>query len=393
VDTRSARENAISKGTWSAFRFHLIAKRSSCFPAQKELSPIFGDGWAGQAFDDGNRGSPVSTAFDALRAASVHDGVNGPSGENLPHLRKGSVAAMSEPQMKRRRAGAMIGSSDVSLAQQDGGPPTILATGSAPGESGVSIFNARFVDGAHFRATPRQHLVWFQLSPPPARMACRIAGRELSHQPAAGALAICPAGVDSAADAKGSVDTLVVAVDPGQLSLAAAEDSALEARLNARLSGHDQALLDLARRLTSESADAYPNGPLFWSEIAHGFIAHLVARYTSARQERARGMLGPAVLERLRDYITAHLDEPIDVEALADLAGRSPFHFSRVFTRSVGLTPHRYVVHLRLRRAIELVREGRSGLAEIAARTGFSDQAHLSRWVRRVHGVSLTQLA
>jgi AraC family transcriptional regulator len=75
------------------------------------------------------------------------------------------------------------------------------------------------------------------------------------------------------------------------------------------------------------------------------------------------------------------------------MAGRSPFHFTRVFTRSVGVTPYRYVVHLRLRRALELIRERRSGLAEIAAATGFSDQSHLSRWVRRVHGVSPTQLA
>jgi AraC family transcriptional regulator len=66
--------------------------------------------------------------------------------------------------------------------------------------------------------------------------------------------------------------------------------------------------------------------------------------------------------------------------------------FTRVFTRSVGMTPHRYVVHLRLQRAIELVREERSGLAEIAARTGFADQSHLSRWMRRVLGVSPTQL-
>jgi AraC family transcriptional regulator len=56
------------------------------------------------------------------------------------------------------------------------------------------------------------------------------------------------------------------------------------------------------------------------------------------------------------------------------------------------MTPHRYVVHLRLQRAIELVREGQSSFAEIAARTGFADQSHLSRWVRRVRGVSLSQL-
>jgi len=86
------------------------------------------------------------------------------------------------------------------------------------------------------------------------------------------------------------------------------------------------------------------------------------------------------------------LDEPIEVAPLASIAGRSPFHFTRVFARSVGMTPHRYVVHLRLERAVELVRDGRFGLAEIAVRTGFADQSHLSRWVRRVHGVSPSEL-
>jgi AraC family transcriptional regulator len=103
-------------------------------------------------------------------------------------------------------------------------------------------------------------------------------------------------------------------------------------------------------------------------------------------------MLGKDVLKRLRDHVIAHLDETIEVSTLAQMAGRSPFHFTRMFTRSVGVSPHRYVVHLRLRRAIELVRDGRCSLAEIAVRTGFADQSHLTRWVRRVHGVPLAQV-
>jgi AraC-like DNA-binding protein len=119
----------------------------------------------------------------------------------------------------------------------------------------------------------------------------------------------------------------------------------------------------------------------------------LLTRHTSRLGYRARGAFGKELLDQLKDYVVAHLDEPIEVAALARIAGRSPFHFTRVFTRSVGMTPHRYVVHLRLQQAIELVRDGQSSLAEIAARTGVADQSHLSRWVRRVHGVSLTQLA
>jgi AraC family transcriptional regulator len=104
-------------------------------------------------------------------------------------------------------------------------------------------------------------------------------------------------------------------------------------------------------------------------------------------------MLSKIALNRIKQYVLAHLDEPIEIGALAQIAGRSPFHFCRVFSRSVGMSPHRYIVHQRLQRAVELLREGRSGLAEIAVITGFADQSHLSRWVRRVYGISLRQLA
>lgn len=291
-----------------------------------------------------------------------------------------------------RTSGKMTASiGDVRLVQEDGGAPTTLAAGSSPGESGVSVLMVRFHGGAHLDGTTREHVVFFQLSPQ-VPIECRIAGRRLWHAPSAGSLAICPAGADCAADAARSVDHLVVTIDPRQLALAAAEDSALDKRLHERLSGQDPALLAGAHQLALEAADGRPNGPLFWHELASRFIGRLLLGHTASVEERARGTLGRSVLSRIRDYVLAHLDEPIEVAALARLAARSPFHFSRVFSRSVGMTPHRYVVHLRLQRAVELVRDGRSGLGEIAVRTGFADQSHLSRWVRRVHGVSLTQL-
>jgi AraC family transcriptional regulator len=250
----------------------------------------------------------------------------------------------------------------------------------------------------HIAATARRHHIYFQEAKRPHSSArphfeCRIADRSLSHKPPAGSLTICPAGSDYAADADRSLESILVAIDPGRLALAAAEDSAADARLIERFSGHDQALLDLARRLASESAHAYPDGPLAWNEMANAFIDGLLRRHTANLESRARGALSKDVLQRLKDYIMAHLDDPIEVAALASIAGRSEFHFTRVFTRTVGVSPHRYVVHQRLRRAVELMRDGRSGLAEIAASTGFADQSHLSRWVRRVHGVSPTELA
>lgn len=283
-----------------------------------------------------------------------------------------------------------MGTGEYYMRQEDGCGPAVLAGGSAPGESGVAVLSLRFLQGLHFKGMLEQHLIWFQS---PMHVECRMADRLLCHDAPAGSLAICPAGIDCAADAEQSVDTLIVSVDPATLAVAAAEDFAPDAQLMERLCGHDEALLDMARVLVAESADDYREGPLFWSETAGHFIEGLVARHVSRPSCRGRGTFNKDVLKRLRDYVMTHLDEPIDVSTLAGIAGRSPFHFSRVFTRSVGMTPHRYVVHLRLQRAIELVREGEVSFAQIAARTGFADQSHLSRWVRRVRGVSLSELA
>jgi AraC family transcriptional regulator len=282
---------------------------------------------------------------------------------------------------------------ELSMAQKDGAHPATLGAGSAPGESGMSVLSARFKGAIHVSATSRRrHHLFFSLSDQ-LRYQCQIAGRSLSHVPAPGSLTVCPAESDYGADADGTAEAVLVIVDPGPLALAAAEDSEIDAQLIARFSSCDQALFDFALTLASESATGFPNGPLFWNETASAFIDCLLARHTARFNGQTRGTLGNDMFRRLKDYIMAHLGEPIEVAALAGIAGRSPFHFTRVFTQSVGMSPHRYVVRLRIERATELMRDGQSGLAEIAASTGFADQSHLSRWVRRVHGVSPTQLA
>ena len=278
---------------------------------------------------------------------------------------------------------------EVFSAQKDGTPPTILASGRAPGESGVSVVSLRYRGSAHFCADLRQHLVAFHSK---TRIKCRAAGRALHHNTHEGSLAICPAGLDTSADADQDLNALLVAVRPDKFALAAAEDGTLEAGLIGRLCGHDQTLLDLAGVLARESKEGYPLGTVFWNETAGHFIDILAARHAMGAKAKTNGLLTTDILERLKEFVLEHLDEPLDVATLAKMTNRSQFHFSRAFTRSVGVSPHRYVVHLRLQRAVEMVRDGKVGLAEIAAKTGFADQSHLTRWVRRVYGVSPTQI-
>jgi AraC family transcriptional regulator len=268
--------------------------------------------------------------------------------------------------------------------------PMLLDASSAPGESGITVLRLRFPARVSYTAIMRRHFVGFRMQP---RVRLDRAPAWLSSDGSVvSAFRIHPAGSECAARIDEPYDALIIAIDPNRLALAAAVHHSLGAQLNERLSGYDETLFDLARTLAQESADGYPNCPHYWNEIADSFVGGVVARHTSHSMGAPRGLLDKTILRRINDYILAHIDQPIGLAELAKIADRSPFHFSRVFSRSVGMSPHRYIVHLRLQRAIALIRDGQRGLAEIAATTGFSDQSHLSRWVRRVHGVSLRPL-
>src|SRR5262249_29384347 len=74
---------------------------------------------------------------------------------------------------------------------------------------------------------------------------------------------------------------------------------------------------------------------------------------------------------------------------LAAVAYLSPYHFARQFKAATGLPPHRYVIARRVERAQQLLQDGGDlSLAEIAARTGFSDQSQLARHFKRLVGVT-----
>ena len=104
-----------------------------------------------------------------------------------------------------------------------------------------------------------------------------------------------------------------------------------------------------------------------------------------------RGGLPPRALQRVLDYIEAHLQKNISVQALAEIAGLSKFHFVRTFKQSKGLTPHDYMVLCRVKRAQHLLSGTDLPLSEIALASGFSDQSHCARRFREQIGISPSQ--
>jgi AraC-like DNA-binding protein len=86
--------------------------------------------------------------------------------------------------------------------------------------------------------------------------------------------------------------------------------------------------------------------------------------------------------------IEAEADEPLSLADTARAAGMSRYHFLRTFDLVVGVTPHQYVLNLRLRRAAARLRRSNDGIAAIAYEAGFGDLSTFNRRFRRAAGLS-----
>jgi AraC-like DNA-binding protein len=86
-------------------------------------------------------------------------------------------------------------------------------------------------------------------------------------------------------------------------------------------------------------------------------------------------------------WIDAHSEREIDLESAAGQAGISPFHFLRLFSGVLGVTPHQYLVRSRLRYAARLLVDEERSITDIAYDVGFGDLSNFVRTFHRAAGV------
>ena len=155
----------------------------------------------------------------------------------------------------------------------------------------------------------------------------------------------------------------------------------------------DPLIEQIARAIHGEMIDPAPGGKMLVETLATALGVHVLRHHSSLEPASislpaARGALDPRRLRRVTDFIETHLDEGLTIEALANEACLSPFHFARAFKAATGTVPHRYLTDRRIGRARALIAEGRLPLAEIAEQCGFSSQPHFTRWFKRIVGIT-----
>lgn len=152
----------------------------------------------------------------------------------------------------------------------------------------------------------------------------------------------------------------------------------------------DPTIIHLAHAFSRLLAEpAKPTDRLFADGLTAALTAHLIASYTIDRWKppARKPALDARRLRRVIEYIDEHYAEPITLDRLATEAGLSPFHFSRLFRDATGFTPHRYVTDRRIQAARKAL-ERETPLRGIALESGFGSQDNFTRVFRKTMGLT-----
>ena len=94
------------------------------------------------------------------------------------------------------------------------------------------------------------------------------------------------------------------------------------------------------------------------------------------------------LVNEAKKYLEKHYPQPVKLEDVAASLKVSPFYLSRIFSRESDFSLFEYLNDVRMRKARELLREGRHIVADVAYMTGFEDSNYFSKVYKRYYGHS-----
>jgi AraC-like DNA-binding protein len=130
------------------------------------------------------------------------------------------------------------------------------------------------------------------------------------------------------------------------------------------------------------------------SDVGLDEVGHLLAaRFVEAVSGRKAKKLTASLRDRRRAvesalWIDANSHKAITLDDAAEQAGISAFHFLRLFSDVLGVTPHQYLVRSRLRHAARRLADDDSAITDIAYDVGFGDLSNFVRTFHRAAGAS-----
>jgi AraC family transcriptional regulator len=130
--------------------------------------------------------------------------------------------------------------------------------------------------------------------------------------------------------------------------------------------------------------------PLFVDHVAHAIATHVAHCYGGLCVPVLldRGGLAPTQARRAKELLSANLSGRILLADLAAACELSVRQFTRAFRTTTGMAPHQWLVQRRVGKATDLLSRSNRSLADIASDCGFADQSHFTRVFTRAVGLT-----
>jgi AraC family transcriptional regulator len=211
-----------------------------------------------------------------------------------------------------------------------------------------------------------------------------------------GDIAIIPAGISHRCNWNTSVQFMVLAIEPALLQQVG-RDFVNPDRIELTpqfMSESDPLIQGIFSTLRDELKSDKIGGNLLIDSLESTLAIHLLRNYCTTQPKLSSYSYGlsQATLRQVTEYIHEHLHQDLKLAELSAIAQISPYHFLRLFKQRMGITPHQYILQRRIEKAKHLLQHSELSIADIAVRTGFSDQSHLTRCFKRILGVTPKQL-
>src|SRR5258706_6120793 len=168
--------------------------------------------------------------------------------------------------------------------------------------------------------------------------------------------------------------------------MAACDEVSGEVELRSTRKLADARVVALAAAVNAERLAGFPSGRLFLDCVEQALAVALVDGHAVRHRSvpMFRGGLAPARLRRVVKLVHARIEEEVTLGELAESAGLSTAHFSLMFRKSTGESPHQFVLRRRIERAKELLRVAEARVLDVAVACGFQSQQHFSPVVRPI---------
>jgi AraC family transcriptional regulator len=231
----------------------------------------------------------------------------------------------------------------------------------------------------------------------PVQATCAVGDQRVRGLQKPGDIDFIPAGFDGSWEDDADCHILRIGLDPSVLAQAAEDLGRSPESIDLRpsLQLRDAGIEAILTAVKADLEASIPSDPLYIDHLSHALAMRLLATVTAGEPPNAHTngstVLRPEV-SRVIDYIEINLDKRMHLVELAMIAGLSLTRLKIAFRDTTGRPLHQYVIRRRVESARDLIATTTMPMSQIAIAAGFAHQSHMATTMRRIIGVTPSEI-